>query len=40
MRNRRIVISVVLKDATARSMIDDYLRNLSSAVAPPSVPLP
>jgi chemotaxis protein MotB len=39
-RNRRIEISVVLKDATARSMIDDYIRNLSSAVAPPSVPLP
>lgn len=34
-RNRRIEISIVLKDASTRSVIDDYLRNL---VPQPPVP--
>jgi len=34
LRNRRIEISVVLKDATARSVIDEYMRNVSPALAP------
>lgn len=33
-RNRRIEISVVLQDATTRSAIDDYLRNLSPTPSP------
>jgi chemotaxis protein MotB len=40
-RNRRIEISVVLKDANVRAMIDEYMQNLDPAlVAPPHAPAP
>ena len=34
-QNRRIEISVVLKDASVRSVIDDYMKSLDPMVAPP-----
>lgn len=37
-RNRRIEISVVLKDSAARAMIDDYLRNPGAGTPPPAGP--
>jgi chemotaxis protein MotB len=40
-RNRRIEISVVLRDTNVRTMIDEYMRNLDPAlVAPPGAPAP
>jgi len=38
-RNRRIEISVVLKDASVRAMIDEYMRNLSPTLAPEPAPV-
>lgn len=34
-RNRRIEISVVIKDAGVRAMIDQYIQNVSPTLAPP-----
>jgi chemotaxis protein MotB len=39
-RNRRIEISVVIKDAGVRAMIDEYMRNLDPSFVPSSVPVP
>jgi chemotaxis protein MotB len=35
-RNRRIEISVVLKDTSVRGLIDDYMRNVNPALRPPT----
>jgi chemotaxis protein MotB len=37
-RNRRIELSIVLKDASTRAVIDDYLRNLTPVPTAPSAP--
>ena len=39
-QNRRIEISVVLKDASVRDIIDDYMRNLDPMVHPPAATAP
>ncbi len=39
-QNRRIEISVVLKDATIRGVIDEYMRNLNPALRPGVAPAP
>jgi chemotaxis protein MotB len=35
-QNRRIEISLVLKDASVRGVIDEYMRQLDPALLPPS----
>jgi chemotaxis protein MotB len=39
-QNRRIEISVVLKDASVRDIIDDYMKNLDPMVHPPEAATP
>jgi chemotaxis protein MotB len=39
-QNRRIEVSVVLRDASVRGLIDEYMRGVDPALAPAAVPAP